>query len=523
MASEAPLERKYRWTDKQKITVDRKVITSGLQIKSGLTTIKFFPTAHHAQSKSVAVASIADTHAHATPTHLLSPPARTTNKVFATWTIALVLVTLTAFGQIPNIPKTPQPATFQRYDQTNWSGNRGQNPTTNQNQYSLDQNERNRQIMQEVDDYVRQQEYQKRLIAEAVEELTPNTRNYKLTTKYSKAKGNYFKAFNELNTMLDKGTLDLKRAVFLVEHAYDTTLTYERFKNQISKLVEIIALKMKQDRVSPNDNMGKIMTLFKFMADTITVQHPATEKRITTYPKTYDFADFYGAQDYSKMFVTKVIRTGTGQCHSLPLLFLILAQEVGAKAYLSTSPEHSYVKFVDDMGNLQNIELTNGMFTTDQFILQSGYVKASAIKNKIYMDTLGLRKVVLDQLNDLSNSYARQFGYDDFAIKCGERILNEHPNNIRGYMQLGNYYNMLAIKIQNEYKMKGWGQREFEQDSEARRIFSTAMKLNETIDNLGFAEMPPDVYANWLNMLKNEDMKQQHLERKTLLRNMIEH
>jgi hypothetical protein len=492
-------------------------------MKADPTTIKFFPTAHHAPSKSVAVASIADTHAHTTPTHLLSPPAGTTDKVSGSWTIVLALVTLTATGQIPNMPQTPQPATFQRYDMNNYGVTRSPNVPTNQNQYSLDQNERNRQIMQEVEDHQRRQEYQKRLIAEAVEELTPKTRNYRLTTKNSKAKINYFKAFKELNDMLDNGNPDLKRAVFLVEHAYDTTLTYERFKNQISKLVEIIGLKMKQDRISPNDNMGKIMTVFKFMADTITVQHPMTEKRITTYPKTYDFVDFYGMHDYSKMFVSKVIRTGTGQCHSLPLLFLILAQEVGAKAYLSTSPEHSYVKFIDKLGNLQNIELTNQMFTTDQFVVQSGYVKASAIKNKIYMDTLGLRKVVLDQLNDLSNGYAKQFGYDDFAIKCGERILAEHPNNIRGYMQLGNYYNSLAMKIQNEYKKKGWGQNEFQNDPEARKIFSTAIKLNETIDNLGFAEMPPDVYANWLKMLKNEDMKQQHLERKTLLRNMIEH
>ena len=139
------------------------------------------------------------------------------------------------------------------------------------------------------------------------------------------------------------------------------------------------------------------------------------------------------------------------------------------------------------------------------------------------MDTLGLRKIVLDQFNDLSNSYARQFGYDDFAIKCGERILNEHPNNIRGYMQLGNYYNSLVIKIQNEYRSKGWGQSEFERDQEARKIFYTTYKLNETIDNLGYAEMPPEIYSKWLNLLRNEDMKQQHLDRKRLLNNMIEH
>ena len=132
-----------------------------------MTTIKFFPTA---QSKSLAVASIADAHAHATTTHLLSPPAWTTNKVSVMWTITLILVTLTASGQIPVMPKEPQSATFQRYDQINWNGNRGQNPTTNQFQYSLDPNERNRQIIQEVDDYVRQQEQQKRLISEAIED-----------------------------------------------------------------------------------------------------------------------------------------------------------------------------------------------------------------------------------------------------------------------------------------------------------------------------------------------------------------
>ena len=485
-----------------------------------MTTIKSFPTA---QSKSLAVASIADAHAHATTTHLLSPPAWTTNKVSVMWTITLILVTLTASGQIPVMPKEPQSATFQRYDQINWNGNRGQNPTTNQFQYSLDPNERNRQIIQEVDDYVRQQEQQKRLISEAIEELTPKTRNYKLTTKYSKGKNHYYNAFNELNSMLDNGELSLKKAIFLVEHAYDTSLNYERFDRQISKLSEIIQLKMKQDKISPNDNMGKIMTLFKFMADTITVQHPATEKRITTYPKTYDFQDFYGMQDYSKMFISKLVRTGIGQCHSLPLLFLVLAEEIGAKAYLSTAPEHYYIKFVDELGSLQNIELTNGMFTSDYFILQSGYIKSSAVKNKIYMDTLGLREVVLNQFNDLANGYSRKYGFDDFQVKCAERVLAENPKEILAHLHIANHYNGLAVKIQKEYRLKGWGQKEFEQDPEARRIFSMANKLNETIDNLGYAEMPPDIYAKWLNMLKNEDMKQQHLERRTLLRNMIEY
>lgn len=39
------------------MTVDRKVNNSGLLIESGVITIKFFPTAHYGQSKSVAVAA----------------------------------------------------------------------------------------------------------------------------------------------------------------------------------------------------------------------------------------------------------------------------------------------------------------------------------------------------------------------------------------------------------------------------------------------------------------------------------
>jgi hypothetical protein len=176
--------------------------------------------------------------------------------------ILFLLITVTTSAQISIMPRTPTAAPFQRYDQINHSGNRGTNIPTNQYQYNLESSDMNRQLMQETDAYTQEQEEQKRIVHEAIEELTPKIRNYKLTSRNLKGKSHYQKAFNELNNMLDDGNIDLKRAVFLVEHAYDTTLNYGRFKIQINKLVEIIGLKMKQDKISPNDNIGKIMTLF---------------------------------------------------------------------------------------------------------------------------------------------------------------------------------------------------------------------------------------------------------------------
>ena len=78
---------------------------SRLQIKSGITTIKFFPTAHYAQSKSVAVAADTQSHAYATPTHLLSPPAESYESKFSKptkWTLTtiLVLILVKASGQV---------------------------------------------------------------------------------------------------------------------------------------------------------------------------------------------------------------------------------------------------------------------------------------------------------------------------------------------------------------------------------------------------------------------------------------
>jgi len=81
------------------------VNNSRLQIKSGITTIKFFPTAHYAQSKSVAVAADTQSHAYATPTHLLSPPAESYESKFSKptkWTLTtiLVLILVKASGQV---------------------------------------------------------------------------------------------------------------------------------------------------------------------------------------------------------------------------------------------------------------------------------------------------------------------------------------------------------------------------------------------------------------------------------------
>ncbi|MFZ6012038.1 MAG: hypothetical protein ACOYXT_16980 [Bacteroidota bacterium] len=438
-------------------------------------------------------------------------------------------------------------ATIYDYAQVTIPGNYGKlptvsgpaipNPLYNLYQSNEDRNRINMQMHeQDVRNYQLQEQRRKQLLKEAykelgIEEEFNSSAPFNSRVKYSYSPNKHYgkihfeNAFKEITDMIEgRKPYNLKRAVFLTEHAYDTTLNYQRFERQISKLVEIIQLKIKHDKISPDDNMGKILAVFQFMADTIKVFHPALEKTITTYPKLYDFEDFYGIHDYHKMFVTKLVKTGTGQCHSMPLLFLILCQEINAKAYLSFAPEHSYVKFLDKTKTLHNVELTNQMITTDQFILQSGFIRSAAVKSRIYMDTLGMEKVIISTLGDLANSYAKKYGrYDDFTLKLAETVLSRFPNEIVANMHAANYYNMLDYRIKKQYDSLGLGEAQFWADEKFKAVRRSAIMWNDRLDNLGYAEMPPDIYSKWLGLLRNESMRQQYLERKRLLLNMVEY
>ncbi|MDZ7741020.1 MAG: hypothetical protein U5Q03_04540 [Bacteroidota bacterium] len=82
-----------------------------------------------------------------------------------------------------------------------------------------------------------------------------------------------------------------------------------------------------------------------------------------------------GNDNWSNMFVSKLMATNSGQCNSMPLFYLILAQELGAKSFLTYSPNHSFIRFKSPKGNWINAELTCGTIITDAAILEKRICK----------------------------------------------------------------------------------------------------------------------------------------------------
>ena len=146
----------------------------------------------------------------------------------------------------------------------------------------------------------------------------------------------YNKAYLELRDMLTgKQEKSMKRAVFLVEWAYERgNLNYEEYSNQIDQYVRSLQNFVKEKNVSQYKTAGNF-ALFEFFTKA---------NKMNGYKSyTYDFEDFNGAKDWSKTFVTKLMRTHTGQCRSLPLFYKILSDELGTLSYLAFAPNHLYI------------------------------------------------------------------------------------------------------------------------------------------------------------------------------------
>jgi hypothetical protein len=310
-----------------------------------------------------------------------------------------------------------------------------------------------------------------------------------------------------------KSPLNLKEAVFSVENAYfEGQLDRTKYDDAILNLITIAQAKAKQDSYNWNNPTTKNIMLFRVIADTLKVKLPLQERVTVSYPMQYDFDDYGGKQNWSKMFVTKLLTSRSGQCHSLPLLYLILCESVGAEANLAFSPSHSYVKFKDNTGNWYNLELTQGKITTDAYIVGSGFITAEAIKNKIFMEPQSKKEIIAHCLSDLTQGYIHKYGYDSFVGQCADSVLKYSPNSISGLMLRANYQ---TVRLRHVYNQTG----RMPPDTLKIRFPQAYEFLNELkaaykkIDDSGFREMPEEAYEFWLQSVNEEKEKREHEEK----------
>lgn len=337
------------------------------------------------------------------------------------------------------------------------------------------------------------------------------------TNSLAKATDNqklYEDAFIEIKLMLEDSIPDdFKRAVYLTENAYfENGIDYTKYCNIIEYYAALVNSFMRANPISYSEsdynNVAINSAIFQFMTDTIFL----TKDTVLHNPYKYDFNDFDGSKDWSSMFVSNLIETQTGNCHSMPFLYKILSDEMGAKAYLSLAPYHMYIKSYCEKSGWYNTELTSAMFPVDAWISASGYVQLDAIKSGIYMDTLSNKQSIAFCLFDLAKGYEKKFGFKNntFIFECLDLALQYYPNFVNAMI-----YKAESLKKRFDAHMLLNGVVDFNKILHLEvpnQIYSEMETLYTQILKLGYREMPEEMYNEWFNSLKNGTDKYQNKE-----------
>ena len=319
-------------------------------------------------------------------------------------------------------------------------------------------------------------------------------------------------SFQTLKEMLEDSTkYSFKKAVFSVENAFNYGTLDTIFINQeLTKLNILITGLLKSRKLEYHDKdsitVNKYASLFTVLNDTIPIKDKNNEDYIYI-PYRYDFDDPFGHQDWNSMFVSKLLMTGKGNCHSLPYLYKILAEEIGVDAHLALAPNHVYIKHRNKKDGWYNTELTSGIFPIDAWIMASGYVHLDAIVNGMYMKALNNKETIGVCLIDLAQAYENRFPHHngDFVLKCSELALKQYPNFSNALLM-----NMEAKRRQIETflrKKKAEFPNDISKYPETSQLFAEIQNQIVNVHTLGYRKMPEEMYLNWLVSLKEEREK----------------
>ena len=187
----------------------------------------------------------------------------------------------------------------------------------------------------------------------------------------------YLTQFGQLNPE----NFSITKAVYLSEAVFfKNAPPFAVFESNIKQVAGYVRQLMQQRGLPLNNNAATNLTIQKLFAQDNIVHDGKTGKYYNIH-FTYDFDDPFGDNDWTKMFVCKLLHTGTGQCHCMPLLYLCIAEQCHTKAYLSLAPEHSFIQFFDGNDRLANFETTCGRLVATEWLMQSDAITVTALKN----------------------------------------------------------------------------------------------------------------------------------------------
>jgi regulator of sirC expression with transglutaminase-like and TPR domain len=168
-------------------------------------------------------------------------------------------------------------------------------------------------------------------------------------------------------------------------------------------------------------------------------------------PFQYDLSDPLGHKIANKLLPT-YLATRRGNCVSMPVLFIILADRLGLPVTASTAPQHIFAKFTDaDTGKIMNIEATSGgLPARDAWYRDKMPMSDEAVKNGVYLKTLSRKETVAVMAEIVIEQFMVAKRYHD-VIAVSDLITKQNPSFVYAILDRGSAY---AGLIETEFKAK---------------------------------------------------------------------
>lgn len=156
----------------------------------------------------------------------------------------------------------------------------------------------------------------------------------------------------------------------------------------------------------------------------------------------YDHDDPIGRDIHHKLLAT-YIETKLGNCVTMPILFLIVADRMGLDVRLAVAPLHLFVRYRDPEGHEVNLETTSGGYPArTEWYRQQLPMTDKAIASGIYMRTLSRRETVAEMAVVVVDAMIEQHRWQD-AIEVADAILAVNPREVYTMVKRGTAFGEL--------------------------------------------------------------------------------
>lgn len=223
-------------------------------------------------------------------------------------------------------------------------------------------------------------------------------------------------------------------------------------------------------------------------------------------PFRYDLDDPFGSNIRNKLLPT-YLATRKGNCISMPFLFIILGQKLGIDVTASTMPEHVFVKYRDETGNLYNIEATSGgHFARDIWLQQQRPMTEKALANGIYMQSLSKKETVVMMADTLNEFYDQQ-GKPAHCWVLSELELKYYPKDVSAMLHISAASHQLREQYFADLRRKFPKQKSFtvseEEYENLMRLERSAWHWWQEAVALGWHEPNKATRAKYLQIVNN--------------------